>query len=160
MIELATVMLVTDFRCWWHLLNIGDQKWSKPSLTSYTCHQHIWSPTSLTNIDVTSWTIRLKLNSTYNLHFWSILRSCSNWTKNAYSKILNSRDYLLFGPKIILPCTCFTRYECIERSIHVINQKCVISWVTEVWFWFLVLIFGRTVGPLSRYNIELNVLPF
>ena len=47
---------------------------------------------------------------------------------------------ILTGPKSRPQRTSFDRYECIERSIHVINQKCVISWVTEVAlrFWFLV----------------------
>ena len=36
-------MFVTDIRCWCLTLDVGD----------VTCHQHIWSPTSVTNIDVT-----------------------------------------------------------------------------------------------------------
>ena len=37
------LMLVPNFWCWW--LDMSP--------TSQTCHQHIWSPTSVTNIDVT-----------------------------------------------------------------------------------------------------------
>ena len=37
------LMLVPSSRCWWRAL----------SPTSKSCHQHIWSPTSVTNIDVT-----------------------------------------------------------------------------------------------------------
>ena len=40
------LMLVPNSRCWWRDL----------SPTSKTCHQLIWSPTSVTNIDVTFWT--------------------------------------------------------------------------------------------------------
>ena len=59
--DVGDFMMVTDFRCWWHnhyvddffryvddFLNVLNR-----SLTSQTCHQHIWSPTSVTNIDVT-----------------------------------------------------------------------------------------------------------
>ena len=54
-------MLVTESLCWWlfslcwwfslcikSVTNILNR-----SPTSQTCHQHIWSPTSVTNIDVT-----------------------------------------------------------------------------------------------------------
>ena len=37
------VMLVPNSRCWWRDF----------SPTSKSCHQHIWSPTPVTNIDVT-----------------------------------------------------------------------------------------------------------
>ena len=54
-------MMVTDLRCWWqnHYVRdfvryVGDfLNVSNRSPTSQTCHQHIWSPTSVTNIDVT-----------------------------------------------------------------------------------------------------------
>jgi len=36
---------VLDDRCWW-------QNLPKPSSTSQSCRQHIWSPTSVANIDV------------------------------------------------------------------------------------------------------------
>ena len=39
------LMLVPNFWCWWRDM----------SPTSQTCHQHIWSPTSVTNIDVIIW---------------------------------------------------------------------------------------------------------
>ena len=56
-------MMVTDFRCWWQnhfcvfwlfllcwwFFNVLN--WSP---TSQTCHQHIWSPTSVINIVVTT----------------------------------------------------------------------------------------------------------
>ena len=55
------VMLVTDFGCWWQNNYVGDffryvddiLNVLNRSPTSQTCHQHIWSPTSVTNIDVT-----------------------------------------------------------------------------------------------------------
>ena len=54
-------MMVTDFRCWWQNHYVGDffryvsdfLNVLNRSPTSQTCHQHIWSPTSVTNIDVT-----------------------------------------------------------------------------------------------------------
>ena len=55
------VMMVTDFRCWWQNHYVGDFvryvgdffNALNRSPTSQTCHHHIWSPTSVTNIDVT-----------------------------------------------------------------------------------------------------------
>ena len=54
-------MMVTDFRCWWLNHYVGDffryvgdfSNVSNRSPTSQTCLQHIWSPISVTNIDVT-----------------------------------------------------------------------------------------------------------
>ena len=54
-------MMMTDFRCWWQNHYIGDffryvgdfLNVLNRSPTSQTCHQHIWSPTSVTNIDLT-----------------------------------------------------------------------------------------------------------
>ena len=54
--------LVTESRCWCPTLPTSNVKnsgccWlklAKPSPISYGCHQHISSPTSVTNIDVTS----------------------------------------------------------------------------------------------------------
>ena len=58
-------MLVTILGCWWHLWEcwcptlmskmsgFWRPKWPKPSPTSYSCHQHISSPTSVTNVYVT-----------------------------------------------------------------------------------------------------------
>ena len=42
------IMLATFFRYVGDFLNVLNR-----SPTSQTCHQHIWSPTSVTNIDVT-----------------------------------------------------------------------------------------------------------
>ena len=57
-VMLSIVMLVT---LWWCLtLDVGGRiimlatKILNRSPTSQTCHQHIWSPISVTNIDVTS----------------------------------------------------------------------------------------------------------
>ena len=54
-------MMVTDLRCWWQNNYVGDffryvgdfLNVCNRSPTSQICHQHIWSPTSVTNIDVT-----------------------------------------------------------------------------------------------------------
>ena len=58
------VILVTQ--CWWRFWDVGGRilmlmtslgcwrpKWPTSSPTFYCCHQHISSPTSVTNIDVT-----------------------------------------------------------------------------------------------------------
>ena len=53
--------MVTDLRCWWHNHYVGDffcyvgdlRNVLNRSSTSQTCHQHIRSRTSVTNIDVT-----------------------------------------------------------------------------------------------------------
>ena len=49
-------LMLKDRGCWW-------QKWPKPSPTSQTSHQHIRSPTSVTNIDVTI----IKLSISYDM---------------------------------------------------------------------------------------------
>ena len=57
-------ILMTEFRCWGHILNVGVRllckkivdvvaKWSKPSPTTNYCHQHMLPPIFVTNIDVT-----------------------------------------------------------------------------------------------------------
>ena len=67
------VMIVTDLRCWWQNHYVGDffRCWwfsqciksvtniLNRSPTSQTCHQHIWSPTSVANIDVSHQNIRM-----------------------------------------------------------------------------------------------------
>jgi len=53
-------MMVTDLRCWWQNHYAGDLfryvgdflNTFNRSPTSQTCHQHIWSSTCVTNIDV------------------------------------------------------------------------------------------------------------
>ena len=47
-------MLVAESLCWRLFCYVGDfLNVLNGSPTSQTCHQHIWSPTSVTNIDVT-----------------------------------------------------------------------------------------------------------
>ena len=50
-------MMETDFRCWWQNYYVGDFFRHVGDflnvLNRQTCHQHIWSLTSVTNIDVT-----------------------------------------------------------------------------------------------------------
>ena len=49
-------MMVTDLRCWWQNYYVPMFKMTNMpnrSPTSHTYHQHIWSSTSVTNIDVT-----------------------------------------------------------------------------------------------------------
>ena len=53
-------MLATELRSWYPTFMLRDRgcwwpKWPKPSPTSKNCHQHILSPTSVTNIDVACW---------------------------------------------------------------------------------------------------------
>ena len=59
--DVGDFMMVTDFGCWWQNQYVGDfvryvgdfLYVLNRSPTSKTCHQHIWSPTSVTNVDVT-----------------------------------------------------------------------------------------------------------
>ena len=59
--DVGDFMMVTDFRCWWQNHYVGDffhylgdfLNVLNRSTTSQTCHQHSWSPTSVTNIDET-----------------------------------------------------------------------------------------------------------
>ena len=47
-------MMVTGLRCWLQNHYVGDfPNVLNRSPTTKTCHQHLWSPTSVTNIDVT-----------------------------------------------------------------------------------------------------------
>ena len=70
-------MLVTDLRCWWQNHYVGDffryvgdfLNVLNRSSTSQTCHQHIWSPTSVTNIDVTEFQTSLKYGLPIDLTF-------------------------------------------------------------------------------------------
>ena len=66
--DVGDFMMVTGLRFWWQNHYVGDffryvgdflnvLNWSP---TSQTCHQHIWSPTSVTNIDVTTEFLGLK----------------------------------------------------------------------------------------------------
>ena len=59
--DVGDFMMVTGLRCWWQNHYVGDLfryvgdflNALNRSSTSQTCHQHIWSPTSVTRIDVT-----------------------------------------------------------------------------------------------------------
>ena len=63
--DVGDLKLVTICGFWWHLFSAGARrkskkkvgnwrpKWPKSSPTSYTCHQHISSLISVTNINVT-----------------------------------------------------------------------------------------------------------
>ena len=61
--------MVTDFRSWWQnhyvgdfFRNVGDfLNVLNRSPTSQICHQHIWSPTSVTYIDVNVSGLRSKV---------------------------------------------------------------------------------------------------
>ena len=47
-------MMVTDLKCWWQNHYVGEfLNVLNRSSTSQTCHQHIWSPKSVTYIYVT-----------------------------------------------------------------------------------------------------------
>ena len=63
------VMLVTDLRCWWQNHYVGDfLNVLNRSTTSQTCRQHIWSPTSVTNIDVTKSFVFHKFDMSYDIN--------------------------------------------------------------------------------------------
>ena len=71
--------MVTDLRCWWQNHYFGDffryvgdfLNVLNRSPTSQTCHQHIWSLTSVTNINVIP-TSRLSLRSCLGSYMWSL----------------------------------------------------------------------------------------
>ena len=67
-----------EYQNWWHLLNVGPllEKYSVcwwPKTLSQSCHQHISSPTSVTNIDVTPLVLTLNENRLKVLSFTSIM---------------------------------------------------------------------------------------
>ena len=65
--DVGDFMMVTDFRCWWQNHYVGDFiNVLNRSPTSKTCHQRIWSPTSVTNIDIT-------ICSVLVIHVWNRL---------------------------------------------------------------------------------------
>ena len=90
----SPTLMLRDKGCWW-------PKWLKPSPTSY-CHQHISSPTSVTNLDVApivyqkiistimkshAWMISFLIVETYSIPLWT---SNSNDAKALLTSILNS----------------------------------------------------------------------
>ena len=83
--------------CWWFsqciksVINIFNR-----SPTSQTCHQHIWSPTSVTNIDVTKISILL---------FIVFYRSGSQQEKRSITGNFH-RNNLSFLVAIVLGCLC------------------------------------------------------
>ena len=71
-------MLVIEFRYWWYIFptlmlkyrGFWWQKRRKLSLTSQSCGQHISSPTSVTNIDVTVFIILKEKTQPFFLSNW------------------------------------------------------------------------------------------
>ena len=53
-------MMMTDLRYWWQNPYVGD--FFRYVGDFQTCRQHIWSPTSVTNIDVTDFQQKLILD--------------------------------------------------------------------------------------------------
>ena len=82
------LMLVPNSRCWWRDL----------SPTSKSCHQHIWSPTSVTNIDVTGlffWFFHKKLIfSAFSVLQYSIRKEWRMQSHNLPNAILPTRMVL------------------------------------------------------------------
>ena len=80
-------MMVTDFRYWWQNHYVGDffryigdfLNVLNRSPTSQTCHQHIWSPSSVANIDVTRISTKL------------IISICSTFLSNGNLKLIPSK---------------------------------------------------------------------
>ena len=59
--DIAAIILILYVSDWYLMLVTSSCCWSRDfSPTSQTCHQHIWSPTSVTNIDVISNPILMK----------------------------------------------------------------------------------------------------
>ena len=78
------LMLVPNSRCWWRDL----------SPTSKSCHQHICSPTSVTNIDVTTSCHR-------TVRDWSLMISNCVWVKRKHGNRHLSLNSLIFSFCII-----------------------------------------------------------
>ena len=87
-------MLVTESLCWWFsqcfksVTNILDR-----SPISQTCHQHIWSPTSVTNIDVTH-------GSTYRSDLLIVVDFPQSWFQtfsSYYSRVMKGLKFFLLG---------------------------------------------------------------
>ena len=102
-------MMVTDFRCWWQNHYVGDffryvgdfLNVFNRSPTSQTCHQHIWSPTSVTYIDVTVITCENFLSDKVPLMKWCC---CQLWLL----LILCWRKWQDSSTKLLWPATIIT----------------------------------------------------
>ena len=69
--------------CWWFFLCIKSiTNIPNRSPTSQNCHQHIWSPTSVTNIDVTMTMTWLQGRGLRPLFLSSIRRTWVRWGPN------------------------------------------------------------------------------
>ena len=119
-------MLVT--LCWWPILGIisvfyvGDRFlmlvpsswcwWRDLSPTSKTCHQLIWSPTSVTNIDVTHFSLVWLDKNQRNYSQWNkiwndIQHGVSTihfWTELFCSECWKVREVLEIAQKVIDGC--------------------------------------------------------
>ena len=159
---------MTYLRCWWQNHYVGDffryvgdfLNVLNRSPTSQTCHQHIWSPTSITNIDVTVlmptvfWPPKfdgqmfdmfdnlslklLKYQSTIKWFTWRILLNKTNfkiWISNIMiimSTHINRHCRSTFTVKFIIIFfgSQFVSH-CTKRTI--VGSKCVALLTQEFW---------------------------
>ena len=163
-------MLATKLRFWWRVYHgvfkmlvpntdVSDRKcwlpkWSKPSPTSYNCHQHISSPTSVTNISSpTLMQLNLEMR---NFHFFetvpfslskikfSSLIIGSKFMKSCAFRIIFAGLVINSSPLIIIICsflkpisshsliwTQYKPFEIIDASgvwlKQIIMWRCVIT---------------------------------
>ena len=102
----ANIRRLTDFRCRWqnhyvddffgyvgYFLNVFNR-----SSISWISHQHIWSPTPVTNIDVTYFVASLFSEV---LLFWSSMFSC--WVNRRLSKSKFSIVHIFVFPSLYYP---------------------------------------------------------
>ena len=166
-------MMSTDFRCWWQNHYVGDFSlcWWFPqcielitsilirSPTSQTCRQHIWSPTSYTNIDVTwfevglefllrwkSWT---ELMNPSSKSYESVLGSSLwVWTKSRLKTCLNAwiMQHDQFRDQTLIPRPDFRRLAdsvCLQRTTDALVKPAVVpvpgvdhldfDWKSNIW---------------------------
>ena len=127
-------MIVTDWRCWWQNLYVGDFfhyvgdffNVLNRSPTSSTRHQLILSPTSVTNIDVTKvtpldpcsadWTRKLEI-STAKLILWSMRQFPSYWT--LWISACNG---------VIASCNLLIAADCLS----VLNIATIMNWISNI----------------------------
>ena len=141
-------MLETEFRCWWHLLNVGarrqcKEKWilvtkkAKPSPISLSCHQYISSPTSMWPyrhwkyyllIDLTqtrsgnreAWNIKCFLYFKYNIYY-NLMYKIIIWVNLYISSYCDSRGFS--------PNTINTFKPSFSKFFHVMLLKNVLVWL-------------------------------
>ena len=146
-------MMVTYFRCWWQNHYVGDffryvgdfLNILNRSLTSQTCHQHIWSPTSITNIDVTIYCkASCPMITSINLfQLMHLLFRCFD-NRNLYFLFINIFLFIYFRKYLI--------FERFSIRISILFQRLIFCLERLSWHCF------RFIGFLLYWIVRLVVL--